>query len=272
MNKNEIVEVLRALHRITGFRVSLHGASYEEIAAFPEEKCEFCKMVQRNPLELEKCRECDAFACRTALEKRDTYIYKCRYGLTEAISPLYNFGQLTGFLMMGQTVTSGKEMANAEFLFRQMGGGDDVTEAISSIPITNGELVDSFVRIMTVCARYLTLSNATASQRPSIVENAKAYIHDHLGDKISITELCDLLSCSKSTLIKLFKEECGVTVGSYITDMRIAEAKRLLLESDASINEISRECGFCDQSYFSKVFVTKHGVPPTDYRNTRKGE
>ena len=271
MNKKEIVEVLRALHRITGFRVSLHGANYEEIAAFPEEKCEFCRLVQKEPSELQKCVECDKQACRIALGNKDTYIYKCRYGLTEAISPLYNFGQLTGFLMMGQTLTSGGEMATAELLFRQRHGDGEVTAAISAIPVTNGELVDSFVRIMTVCARYLTLSNSVASQRPSIVEAAKGYIHDNFAEKLGIKELCAHLGCSKSTLIKLFREECGITVGTYITSVRLEEAERLLSGSDESMGEIARECGFCDQSYFSKVFVSKHGVSPSDYRNSRQG-
>ena len=168
MNKNEIIDVLRALHTITGFRVSLHGANYEEIAAFPEEKCKFCRLVQRDPSELQKCIECDSHACRIALGNKDTYIYKCRYGLTEAISPLYNFGQLTGFLMMGQTRTSDKDMATAELLFKRSAERDEISDAIGAVPITNGDLVDSYVRIMTVCARYLTLSNSVASQKPSI--------------------------------------------------------------------------------------------------------
>lgn len=269
MNKKEIIEVLGSLHKITGFRVSLHGANYEEIAAFPEEKCAFCRMVQKNPDELSECIKCDSVACGTALDTKDTYIYKCRYGLTEAISPLYNFGHLTGFLMMGQTITSGKEMANTEFLFRQRCPGEDATDAISEIPITNSELIESYVRIMTICARYLTLSNAIIAQRPTLAENAKSYIHDNYSEKIGIKELCSFLCCSKSTLVKLFKEECGTTVGAYITDVRLSEAERLLRNGNASINEIARECGFCDQSYFSKVFVAKHGITPTDYRNAR---
>ena len=84
-------------------------------------------------------------------------------------------------------------------------------------------------------------------------------------------ELCDLLGCSKSTLIKLFKEDCGRTVGAYISDVRLAEAERLLSGSDASTGEIARKCGFCNQSYFSKVLVSKHGISPSDYRNSRQG-
>ena len=55
MTKDEIISVLAELYKITGFRVSLHGADYSEIAAYPAEKREFCRMVHKNPSELEKC-------------------------------------------------------------------------------------------------------------------------------------------------------------------------------------------------------------------------
>lgn len=266
MNKKEIVEVLCALNKITGFRVSLHGANYEEIAAFPEEKCEFCRLVQRNESELLACVDCDSRACKRALETKDTYIYKCRYGLTEAISPLYNFGHLTGFLMMGQTVTSPDDLSDARQMLANSNDSESFISAISKIPITNSELVESYVRIMTVCARYLTLSNALISSRPSLADNAKGYIHDNYAEKIGIGELCRYLCCSKSTLVKLFKEECGTTVGQYITDVRLAEAKRMLTDGSLSVSEIARETGFYDQSYFTKVFFSHVGATPTEYR------
>ena len=102
MNKTEIVTVLYELHKITGFRISLHGADYGEIAAYPERMLPFCEKIHSIHGEHERCLECDRIACRRALEAKATHIYSCRFGLTEAVSPLYNFGTLTGFLMMGQ--------------------------------------------------------------------------------------------------------------------------------------------------------------------------
>ena len=91
MTKEEIISVLAELYKITGFRVSLHGADYSEIAAYPREKRKFCRMVHKNPDEYEKCVACDKAACKRALNDKSTHIYACRYGFTEAVSPLYNF-------------------------------------------------------------------------------------------------------------------------------------------------------------------------------------
>ena len=62
MKKQEIVEVLRELNKITGFRVSLHSADYSEIAAYPEEKNELCRKIQENREEYKTCMDCDKCA------------------------------------------------------------------------------------------------------------------------------------------------------------------------------------------------------------------
>ena len=100
--KQEIVSVLYDLYKITGFRMSLHDVNFVEIAAYPPEKLKICAAIHSVPGELEKCTLCDKEAFRKVHENKETVIYKCRFGLTEAVSPLYNFGILTGYLMMGQ--------------------------------------------------------------------------------------------------------------------------------------------------------------------------
>ena len=57
----------------------------------------------------------------------------------------------------------------------------------------------------------------------------------------------------------------GTTVNSYITDVRLGEAVNMLKIGDRHIGEIATETGFSDQSYFSKVFSAKYGVPPSEY-------
>lgn len=267
MKKQEIISVLSELHRITGFRVSLHGADYSEIAAFPEEKSKFCRLVHTIEGEYDRCVECDKAACKKALANKDTQIYHCRFGLVEAVSPLYNFGTLTGFLMMGQvhsnraariTVPSsikGNSRLSAEF-----------SDAISKIPDVNSDMVRSYVKIMTICAQYLTLSNAIPSNKPGVAEMAKNYIYDNYSSKFGIKDICDGVGCSKATLITAFKKQYGTTINHYITEVRLGEAVRMLSAGEKTIGEIAIATGFSDQSYFSKVFSAKFGVPPSEYK------
>ena len=267
MNKAEIVTVLYELHKITGFRISLHGADYGEIAAYPERMLPFCDRVHSMPGEHERCLECDRAACRAALESKETHIYSCRFGLTEAVSPLYNFGALTGFLMMGQVAkTDAERRSAAERLAEVIRDTEAAARLSSEIPRVDSDMVDSYVKIMTICAQYLTLSNAIPSAKPTVAELAKKYIKDNVGKKISISDICNALKCSKSTLLTTFKSKYGITVNTYITEAKLDLAVHLLLEGDLTISEIAAETGFSDQSYFSKVFSAKYGIPPSEYR------
>ena len=270
MKKHEIISVLMELNKITGFRVSLHDADYGEIAAYPEAKSDFCRAVHSLPGELEGCIACDKAACKHALAIKDTYIYTCRYGLTEAVSPLYNFGTLTGFLVMGQVLR--EEQREHHMPWAAMEDGEtcaQMQEAMARIPRVKGNMIKSYVRIMTICAQYLTLSNAIPREKPTVAQLAKNYIYENFRSKISIKDICTHIGCSKSTLITSFKKEYGMTVGSYITEVRLAEAERMLSLGEKAIGEIAIASGFSDQSYFSKVFSSKHGFPPSEYRQRR---
>lgn len=268
MNREEIVTVLRELNKITGFRVSLHGDDYAEIAAYPDEPQPFCAFVNRDAEEHKKCVECDTEACVRALEEKDTYIYKCRYGLTESVSPLYNFGTLTGYLMIGQTAECEEDRNNVYQHMLKLSGDETAARSASEkLPVIPADMIQSYAKIMTICAQYLTLSNAMPSAKPTVAELAKKYIHESYTKKIGIGDICNELKCSKSTLLSGFKAKYGVTVNSYINDVRLEAAQGLLERSEKNINEIALACGFSDQSYFSKVFSAKFGIPPSEYRD-----
>ena len=267
MTKEEIVEVLADLYRITGFRVSLHAADYSEIAAYPKPKCELCKRIQEISGERDRCINSDRVSCKAAIDKRGAHIYKCRHGMTEAVSPLYNFGTLTGFLMMGQVYDCTADKSDGARRAEELGiPGDDVRQAQEKIPVVSADMIPSFVRIMTICAQYLTVSHAIPSNRPTVAHLAKEYISLHFRTKISIDRICKEVGCSKSALISAFKREYGTTVNPYVTDVRLNEALHMLRQGEHKVGEISELCGFSDQSYFSKVFSQKYGVPPTEWR------
>ncbi len=267
MKKEEIVSVLYELHKITGFRMSLHNTNYEEIASYPEGALPFCKKIHENKCEYAKCFEYDKTAFKRVLQTKEPYIYKCRHGMCEAISPLYNFGILTGFLMMGQIrdgSTSPEELKRSLTSLGILEG--EACELICKTPSVSSDILSSYVKIMTICAQYLTLSNAIPSLNPSIAETANRYIHENLDKRITIRDICDFIGCSKTTLISAFKREFGTTVNEAITDARIEEAKKLLSLGKMSIYEVASSTGFYDQSYFSKVFSQKTGLTPTEYK------
>ena len=268
MNKEKIISVLMELYKISGFRISLCNTDLVEIAAYPEERQAFCKYIRKHSeKELKKCIECNEQACKKALETSDTVIYKCRHGLIEAVSPLYNFGALTGFLMMGQVRTEGECDDTVLKVLAALGKHDfEAREMFAMIPTVKEDMIQSYVKIMTVCSEYLTLSNAVTGAKPSVGQLAMRYISENFTEHITIKDICSAIGYSKSTLLSAFKKEFSITVNTYLNNMRLGRAKKMLEADDFTINEVALACGFSDQSYFSKVFSAKYGQTPTEYR------
>lgn len=268
MNKHEITAVLKDLHLISGFRISLHGIHYEKIAAYPEKKLDFCEYIQSHGAqEFEKCLACDTEACKKALAAGGTIIYKCRHGLVEAISPLYSFGSLTGFLLMGQVREKGAGIQRMISGLENMGMIDEEAKALClNVPTVPKEMIESFVNITTMCAKYLTISNAIPGTKLTIGQMAMKFISENYTRQISINDICRELGYSKSTVLSAFKKEFGSTINTHLNTLRLALAKKLLEEGNLTINEIALATGFSNQSYFSKVFSAKYGSSPSDYR------
>jgi len=271
MNKEQISKVLRELYNISGFRVSLHSTGFEEIAAYPEKKNSFCSYIQKcNPNECELCKKGDKEAFAKVLESGEPIIYKCRHNLIEAVSPIYNFGILTGFLMMGQVRTSNEGISSMLNVLAKNGKTDfEAREIASLIPSVEENMIKSYVNVMTLCASYLTLSNAVTSPKPSVGQLTMKFISENYTEKITVKDICEAVGYSKSTVLSAFKKEFSTTVISHLNTLRLERAKKMLENENASINEIALSCGFSDQSYFSKVFSAAYGITPTEYRREK---
>ena len=101
---------------------------------------------------------------------------------------------------------------------------------------------------------------------PFLYKKAIDYIEENFHKEISLDELAGELGISSYYFSKLFKEEKGETFINFISDKRLEKARQLLAETDLSIKEITAEVGYNDQNYFSRIFKTKYGLSPKEYR------
>lgn len=266
----DIMFILKELHKISGFRISVHDTSFREIAAYPEELSPFCRYIRKNGDAAKLCRATDTEAFGIVNETEEVYIYRCKFGLWEAVSPLYHFGVLAGYLMMGQVIDKTPENRKLVAATARPFADDRAVldTMIDQIPVVGQDMIKSYVNIMTVCSEYITYSNKLRLPERDLAELTKKYIHRNYASKLTIKDLCVYFHCSKSTLINCFESRYCTSVNRYITAYRLDRAKELLRESDATICEIALQCGFSDQGYFSKVFQKEKGMTPTAYRQS----
>ena len=96
------------------------------------------------------------------------------------------------------------------------------------------------------------------------------YIEQHFLEDINLDSVANACYINKFYLAHLFKTHKNTSVGKYIFNKRINEAKRLLYFTDISISGVARECGFNDFSYFCRAFKKACDKTPLQYRKQVK--
>ena len=96
------------------------------------------------------------------------------------------------------------------------------------------------------------------------------FIRDHLGEPLTIDVLAKAAQLSRSRLHALFRSHLDLSPLSYVKRLRIAQASRRLLLSDASVKEIAEQCGFANPYHFSREFKAVKGQPPLHYRRQHR--
>jgi AraC family transcriptional regulator len=94
------------------------------------------------------------------------------------------------------------------------------------------------------------------------------YIEEHLAERISLTNLAELVQLSPYHVCRAFKESFGVPPLRYHTSRRIERAKALLAKPDCSVTDIGMAVGFSDTSSFSAAFRKATGMTPTAYHRS----
>ncbi|WP_042197235.1 helix-turn-helix domain-containing protein [Paenibacillus camerounensis] len=105
-----------------------------------------------------------------------------------------------------------------------------------------------------------------AAQPKSIAEEIKQYIHEHYGDDLTRNDLAEIVYLNPDYLARLFKRETGISLGSYVIQVRIAAARHLLETTTLSVYTIASKTGYSNYSYFSKLFKQEVGLSPNEYK------
>lgn len=104
------------------------------------------------------------------------------------------------------------------------------------------------------------------SSRESVLDDILYYIGHNYQESIKLETLATLFGYNSSYLGKLFKDKIGQSFNSYLDQVRIENAVKLLEGTDLRIYEISSRVGYKNVDYFQQKFKKIKGVNPTDYR------
>lgn len=135
----------------------------------------------------------------------------------------------------------------------------------------NGELEKKLIKTY-IQAMFLNIQRNVMNKevKKDIVEQAIHYMQCHYADDMTIEELAKELYINPTYLCRVFKKKIEMTPMQYLIHLRIETAKKLLITTDFSVNEIAEYIGICDSKYFSKLFKKKENITPSEFRSKSK--
>ncbi len=137
--------------------------------------------------------------------------------------------------------------------------------AISEL-LVGGASLALVERVVSILSANKTVSDGAGAVFGRMMD----YISENLTQDFTLDDMAERLSASKFYLCHLFKEKTGTSVYRYRQELRLSKAKKLLLETEFSLGDIAEQSGFCDQSYFTKLFKLLENITPTEYRKLNK--
>jgi YesN/AraC family two-component response regulator len=109
-------------------------------------------------------------------------------------------------------------------------------------------------------------TDRSAADRREQIRPVLAYVEDHRRESITLDDVAGVVHVSPSRVRHVFKDVTGVGFKEYVTNVRLAEAKRLLLGTELSIAEIARTVSYTNLHQFYRVFRRSCAMSPREYR------
>ncbi|MDQ7936377.1 AraC family transcriptional regulator [Lactiplantibacillus sp. WILCCON 0030] len=132
------------------------------------------------------------------------------------------------------------------------------------------EILSHFYALVAQLGQAFTVPMAESDVSPNqnLTDTVMDYINQAYAEPISGTTLAERFHVSLTTLNQQFNANLQLSVNRYLRQVRLLNARRLLLETDRKIDYIATSCGFTNRKTLNRNFKAWKGLTPTDYRQT----
>ncbi len=107
---------------------------------------------------------------------------------------------------------------------------------------------------------------STEIEENSLAIRAKRFINKNYSEELTVEDIAAHCNISASYLHKIYSKAFCIGPAEALLNRRIYKAKEMIISTDLSLSEISNNCGFNSQSYFSDCFKRKTGITPKEFR------
>lgn len=257
-----ITSYLQFLENDCGIAVSIHFGE-DNFYSLPDDiilalkhfnthKNPYCMIVkkQHHSLCIQAQREIKSNCC-----SKTGFCHICHAGVKQYIHPLTHGAEVIGF-----AAVCGFRPANTEADILDTSAWETFLST-SALPVA---LYDSALSPLDIMIDKLFTDKG--SRKSDEYSQLLHYLNEYHTD-VTLNDLCSFFGRSRSHISHLFKSRNGSSIHEYCNNLKLEDARHLLLVSSRSVTEVAYDTGFHDTSYFIRLFRQKYGLSPLKYRS-----
>lgn len=146
-----------------------------------------------------------------------------------------------------------------------------VHESASGLPYADSLMLSLLTEVIIrlLQGEYTSTANPASVVRQNyqdeLFEKVIAYVESKLYEPLTVAEVCQHFSLSRSSLQLLFKNAVNQSPKKYISDMKLEKSCQMLRENKYTVSEIASRLGYSSIHYFSNAFNQKYHISPSEY-------
>ncbi len=268
---HDILDYIALLKRDYGLNVSFRyhhlPLKYNDILRNVSHDNPYCSFVKFN--DMRHCLLCQKTVVNGGAKK--PYFGTCHAGVGEYVFPVISEDKMLSFISVSGYKS---DLVNWKNVCRRVGADEKILrekyERLEDV-VPPVEKIRPLIIPLVYMLRFLFENETTAGMddepNSKIVFNAAlGYIFENYKTNLHVSDISRYLNYSQCFVSRIFKKYAGVSVGAYITKLKLKEAAFQLTHSDKKIIDIAYDLGFGDSNYFSNKFRAFYGKSPRAYR------
>ena len=209
-NKEKINRVLSDFYNSTGIAVALYDASQQGVAGSPIHS-PYCTHIRNRKECIEHCSQSNLIHMKEVSLNRQISRYTCHAGLMEMIFPVIYEDVLIAYIQIGQFRDAEHRYSKTDKLPKiaeQYGfSSEQLLVLYDELPLVSEERLHSLCHIVDILVKSFWQDGLITYNRSMRSIKIERYIDEHLGEKISLNEICNEFFLSKNAVYRLFHDE-----------------------------------------------------------------
>lgn len=265
-SQEKIIAYIRYLKNTYNLEISIHfkkkysyvplNPAAHQLSEYNNHANPYCLYVKNILGMQKKCLLCQTAAIRKCGHS-DSRIGTCHAGVREYIHPISVHGENVGILCVSGYRGEPLQCRAPEAM-----------QHLKKDPVPL-DFLEVVIPPLTLMVSTLIKHLPPPLAQNTIYTEITNYLNHHY-NQVTLEQLSTELNYSKSAISHLFKRESGQSIRRYCNQLKINDAKRLLLETNMSITEIALCVGFNNFSYFIKTFKQLTSKTPSEWRKQRR--